>query len=152
MGYGIMIEGFLAAKGEDPRALNNSLSLIKSWLAMVNGGVSKVRRVWGVASLEDIDRGGGRPWLPQARSFAWRRGPEEDPASVMARMPMTGLEAIRAVSSSPTPEVQRLLHGQPAKASLCRASPSLEGRCLSSIPNDPRSGPRAWRHGRPPPR
>jgi len=40
MGYGIMIEGLLAAKGEDPRALNNSLSLIKSWLAMVNGGVA----------------------------------------------------------------------------------------------------------------
>jgi len=36
MGYGIMIEGFLAERG-DPVALNNSLSLIKSWLGMVNG-------------------------------------------------------------------------------------------------------------------
>jgi hypothetical protein len=36
MGYGMMIEGFLAERG-DPIALNNSLGLIKSWLGMVNG-------------------------------------------------------------------------------------------------------------------
>jgi len=41
MGYGIMIEGLLASKGEDVRALRYGLSLIKSWAAMVNGGVSK---------------------------------------------------------------------------------------------------------------
>jgi len=36
MGYGIMIEGLLAANG-NKTALNLSLSMIKSWLAMVNG-------------------------------------------------------------------------------------------------------------------
>mmetsp|Transcript_28825 Transcript_28825/g.83443 ORF Transcript_28825/g.83443 Transcript_28825/m.83443 type:complete len:832 (-) Transcript_28825:166-2661(-) len=40
MGYGIMIEGFLAAKGKDVRALNYSLALIKSWQGMVNGGAA----------------------------------------------------------------------------------------------------------------
>jgi len=36
MGYGLMIEGFLAAKGSK-EALVNGLGLAKTWLAMVNG-------------------------------------------------------------------------------------------------------------------
>mmetsp|Transcript_55078 Transcript_55078/g.148475 ORF Transcript_55078/g.148475 Transcript_55078/m.148475 type:complete len:750 (-) Transcript_55078:192-2441(-) len=36
MGYGIMMEGFLAAKG-DNKALDLGLALTKSWLGMVNG-------------------------------------------------------------------------------------------------------------------
>lgn len=37
MGHSLMVEGILAAKGEDSQALGNGLSLMKSWLSMVNG-------------------------------------------------------------------------------------------------------------------
>lgn len=46
MGYGIMVEGFLAAGG-NATALNMSLSMIKSWLTMVNGPPTSVQPLGG---------------------------------------------------------------------------------------------------------
>jgi len=67
MGYGIMIEGILAARGEDPRALNNSLSLIKSWFAMVNGGVAE-------GTIEQPFAGGENRSASSTRVETWPYG------------------------------------------------------------------------------
>lgn len=52
MGYGMMLEGFLAAKG-DKQALMNGLSLMKSWLGMVNGPGGLVHPLAGGANFSE---------------------------------------------------------------------------------------------------
>jgi len=52
MGYGLMVEGFLAARGSK-KALDNGLGLAKSWLAMVNGPGDVVQPFAGGANTSD---------------------------------------------------------------------------------------------------
>jgi len=85
MGYGIMIEGFLAAKGGDVRAKNYSLSLIKSWLAMVNGGVQEGSIVQPFAGGENKTHSATRPelWPYGVSAVEWsheKLGPAGVPA------------------------------------------------------------------------